>query len=135
MTAALQVHIDGGPVVAALNLLAQAAQRSPQLGQRLVLPPEVVMRIKSYRQACRLAFKLRHPRITQRTLAELAGLYPSHVSDDFSVHEGRRELPARHVGAVCAVLGNTVIAQYLAQCCHVTLLEEMQAAVAARRAA
>lgn len=103
--------------------------------QRLVLPPEVVMRIRSYRQACRLAWKLRRPRITQRTLAELAGLYPSHVSDYFSVHEGRRDLPARHVGAVCAVLGNTVIAQWLAQACQVTLLEEMQAASAARRAA
>ena len=95
--------------------------------QRLVLPPEVVMRIRTYRQACRLAWKLRNPRVTQRTLAELAGLYPSHVSDYFSVHDGRRDLPAKHVGAVCAVLGNTVIAQYLAQACQVTVLEELQA--------
>ena len=33
----------------------------------------------------------------------------------------------RQVGAVCSALGNTVIAQYLAQCSQVTLLEEMQA--------
>jgi DNA-binding transcriptional regulator YdaS (Cro superfamily) len=94
--------------------------------QRLVVPPQVVMGLASYRHACRLAWKLRNPRISQRTLAELAGLYPSHVSDYFSVHAGRRELPAKHVGAVCQVLGNTVIAQWLAQAAQVTLLEEMQ---------
>ena len=97
--------------------------------QRLVVPPQVVMGIKSYRHACRLAWKLRNPRITQRTLA---GLYSSHVSDYFCVHTNRRELPAKHVGAVCLVLGNTVIAQWLAQAAQVTLLEEMQAT---RRAA
>lgn len=95
--------------------------------QRLVVPINVVMSLSSYRHACRLAWKLRSPRITQRTLAELAGLYPSHVSDYFSVHGDRRELPARHVGAVCSVLGNTVIVQWLAQAGQVTLLEELQA--------
>jgi DNA-binding transcriptional regulator YdaS (Cro superfamily) len=100
--------------------------------QRLVLPPQVVMGIKSYRHACRLAWKLRNPRISQRTLAELAGLYTSHVSDYFSVHAGRRELPAKHIAAVERVLGNTVISQYLAQQSQLTVLEEMQAA---RRAA
>lgn len=96
--------------------------------QRLVVPPEVVMGLKSYRHACRLAWKLRSPRITQRTLAESAGLYPSHMSDYFSVHCNRRELPAKHVGAVCAVLGNTVIVQWLAQASRVTVIEELQAA-------
>lgn len=95
--------------------------------QRLVVPPQVVMGLRSYRHACRLAWKLRNPRTTQRTLAELAGLYPSHVSDYFSIHADRRELPAKHVGTVCTVLGNTVIVQWLAQQGKVTLLEEMQA--------
>lgn len=83
--------------------------------QRLVVPSEMIRRITSYRQACRLAWKLRHPRITQRTMAELAGLYPSHVCDYFAARSDRRELPAKHVGIVCQVLGNTVIIQYLAQ--------------------
>jgi hypothetical protein len=100
--------------------------------QRLVVPPEVIMGVKSYRHACRLAWKLRNPRITQRTFAELSGCYTSHVRDYFSVHSNRRELPAKHVGQTCLVLGNTVIAQWLAQECRVTLLEEMQAERQAR---
>lgn len=100
--------------------------------QRLVLPPEVVMGLRSYRHACRMAWRLRNPRITQRSLAELAGLYPSHVSDYFSLHEHRRELPAKCVAAVERVLGNTTISQYLAQQSCLTVLEEIQAV---RRAA
>lgn len=100
--------------------------------QRLVVPPEVVMGLKSWRHACRLAWKLRNPRITQRTFAEVTGCYPSHVSDYFTVRDNRRELPAKQAGAACLALGNTVLIQYLAQEAQVTLLEEMQAA---RRAA
>jgi len=95
--------------------------------QRLVVPPQVVAGIRSYRQACHLAWKLRRTRLTQRTLAELAGLYPSHVSDYFCVHAHRRELPAKHIAQVEAVLGNTVISQWLMQQTHLTLLEELQA--------
>lgn len=96
--------------------------------QRLVVPPEVVMKIRTYRQACRLAWKLRAIRnMTQRTLAEHAGLYTSHVSDYFSVHDNRRELPARHIASVERVLGNTVISQWIAQQSQLTVLEEMQA--------
>lgn len=97
--------------------------------QRLVVPPEVVMGVRTYRHACRLAWKLRFVRnLTRRTLAEVAGLYTSHVSDYFSVHDNRRELPAKHIAAVEAVLGNAVISQYLAQQSKLTVLEEMQAA-------
>jgi hypothetical protein len=96
--------------------------------QRLVMPPEVVMSIKSYRQACRLAWKLRAlSNLTKRTLAEYTGCYPSHITDYFSIHDNRRELPARHIAAVERVLGNTVISQWLAQQSHLTVLEEMQA--------
>lgn len=103
--------------------------------QRLVVPPEVVMSIRSYRHACRLAWKLRRVRnLTRRTLAEHSGLYPSHVSDHFSVHDNRRELPARHIAAVEAILGNTVISQWLAQQSKLTVLEEMQAEREARAA-
>ncbi len=94
--------------------------------QRLVVSPEVVMGIKSWRHACRLAWKLRRTNITQRTFAAMTGCYPSHVSDYFSLHANRRELPARLVGIACAALGNTVLAQYIAQEAHITVLEELQ---------
>lgn len=101
--------------------------------QRLIVPPQIVKGIKSYRHSCRLAWKLRRVRnLTRRSLAEQCNLYTSHVSDYFSVHEHRRELPARHVATVESVLGNTVISQWLAQQANLTVLEEMQAA---RRAA
>lgn len=103
--------------------------------QRLVVPAAVIAGLKSYRHACRLAWKLRNTRISQRTLAELAGLYASHVSDYFSVHDNRRELPAKCAGRVGLVLGNTVIAQWLAADANVTLLEELQASVRAARVA
>lgn len=103
--------------------------------QRLVVPPEVIMGIKSYRHACRLAWKLRRTRITQHQLGELCrGLYQSHISDYFSVHavtrhgQPRRELPAKHIAEVERYLCNTVISQYQAQQSKLTVLEELQAA-------
>lgn len=105
-----------------LPLLGGVVQR-----QRLVVPPEVICGLPTYRHACRLAWKLRHPRnLTQRTVAEHAGLYTPHMSDYFSQAEKKRELPARHVAAVEHVLGNTVISQWLAHQCKLTVLEEMQ---------
>lgn len=96
--------------------------------QRLVVPPEVIKGLTSYRHACRLAWKLRAVKnLTKRGLAEQAGLYATHVTDYFSVHENKRELPARHIAAVERVLGNTVISQYQAAQAALTVLEELQA--------
>lgn len=106
--------------------------------QRLVVPAQVVMGVRSYRHACRMAWKLRAVRnLTRRTLAEQTSLYTSHVSDYFSLHAHRRELPARHIADVERVLGNTVISQWVAQQSKLTVLEEMQAdrAAAVRRVA
>lgn len=107
----------------ALALLGGVVQQ-----QRLVVPPAVIVGVKSYRHACRLAWKLRRVRnLSKRGLAERCSLYLSHVSDYFSVHEMRRELPARYIAAVEYELGNTVISQWLAQQSQLTVLEEMQA--------
>jgi hypothetical protein len=127
------MKVRNDPLTAPLPLLGGVVQ-----AQRLVVPPQVVMGLRSWRHACRLAWRLRNPRITQRTFAELTGCYPSHVSDYFSLHAHRRELPAAKAGIACQVLGNTVLVQWLAQDARVTLLEEMQAersAVRERRAA
>lgn len=111
------------------GLLGDVRQRP-----RLVLPSEVVMRIPSYRHACRLAWRLRFPRITQQTLAAVVpGLYQSHVSEYFSAlassrrGQPKRELPAKYVGAVERELGNVVVTQWLVHNGRGTLLEEMQA--------
>lgn len=96
--------------------------------QRLVVPHQVIQSIKSYRHACRLAWKLRRPRnLTQASLAGQAGLYQPHVSEYFSIREKKRELPAKHIAAVERVFRNTVISQYQAHCAALTVLEELQA--------
>lgn len=97
------------------------------VAQRLVVPSTVISQLGTYRQACRMAWHLRRARhLTRAMLAELAGLYTSHTSDYFSLHEGRRDLPARHVAAVERVLGNTVISQWLARQADLTVMEELQ---------
>ncbi len=101
--------------------------------QKLTLPPQAIDGLTDYRHACRMAWKLRQIKgMTRRTLAELSGLYPSHVSDYFSVNESKRDLPADRIAAVEAILGNTCISQYLAHCSGLTVLEEI---AAGRRAA
>ena len=119
-----------------------AQSRLPLMGgvvqaQRLVVPTQVVMGLKSWRHACRMAYKLaRRQGITQAHLAQLTSLYKSHISDYFSVHENRRELPARCIAEVEAVFGNTVMSQWIAQQSALTIVEEMQATQAQiRRAA
>ena len=91
--------------------------------QRLVVPSEVIRGLPTYRHA----WKLRRTRMSQGAFAVAAGLYASHVSDYLSVHANRRELPARLVPVVEAVLGNTVISQWLAYQCQLTVLEELAA--------
>jgi hypothetical protein len=62
-----------------------------------------------------MAWKLRTLRnLQRRTLAEFSGAYAPHVTEYFALDERKRELPARHIAAVEAVLGNTVISQYVA---------------------
>ena len=84
-----------------------------------------------------MAWKLRKMRnLTRAQLAVRAGLYTSHVSDYFSVHANRRELPARNIGQVERVLGNTLISQWVAWQAQRLLLDELQGQLdQARRAA
>jgi len=119
-----------------MKFINGATQELPLVGgvvqrQRLVVPAAVISNLPSWRHACRLAWKLRFPRnLTYSGLVERAGpgtLYLSHVSDYFSRREKRRELPARHVALVEAVIGNTVMSQWLARQAQLTCIEEMQA--------
>jgi hypothetical protein len=95
--------------------------------QLLHVPPQVIHRLTTYREACRMAWKLRRVRnLTRAQLAEMAGLYASHVSDYFSLHEKRRELPAKQIGSVERVLGNSVISQFVAYQATKQLMVELQ---------
>lgn len=93
-------------------------------------PHQWVHMAKTYRQAVRLAWKMRRVTyMTRQQLASEAELYPQHVTD--YLHEddkpSRRDLPAQAVARFEAVIGNTLVSQWLASQSKLTVLEEMQA--------
>lgn len=101
-------------------------------GPRLI-SPEVMAAVLSYRDAVRVCWDLRTRRhMTQRTLAEEAGLYASHVSDYLHPDDSKRELPAKHIAAFEVACGNRAITQWLASQAHLTILEQF---IETRRAA
>ncbi len=95
-----------------------------------VVPEQWVRMAKTYRQAVRLAWQLKRVHyMTRSQFAAEAGLYPQHVTD--YLHEDdkprRRDLPAEAIPRVEAVLGNTLISQWLARHAKLTVLEEITA--------
>ena len=93
-------------------------------------PTQWVIHAKSYRQAVRLCWLLKRvSNLTRQQLATEAQLYPQHVTD--YLHEddkpSRRDLPADAVSRFEAVVGNTLVTQWLAAKSHLTILEELQA--------
>lgn len=93
-------------------------------GPRLV-DLEVVRACASYRAAVRACWMLRTRRsLTQRLLAEEAGLYASHVTDYVSDDDAKRELPARNVNGFELACGNRFISQWLARQANLTILEQ-----------
>jgi hypothetical protein len=94
------------------------------------VPNQWIRHAKTYRQAVRLAWKLRRVQaMTQRQLASEAELYPQHVTDYLAADDKpqRRDLPADKVAQFEAVVGNTLVSQWLASQSHLTVLEEIQA--------
>jgi hypothetical protein len=99
-----------------------------------VAPEQWVRLAKNYRQAVRTAWQLRRVHyMTRRQLAEEAKLYPQHVTD--YLHEddkpSRRDLPAEAIPRFEAVIGNTLVSQWLAMHARLTVLEEITATKAA----
>ena len=95
-----------------------------------VAPSVYVKACKTYRQAVRAAWQLR--RVTYMTYVQLAAesnLYHQHVSDYLNPDDkpGRRDLPADKVREFEAVVGNTLVSQWLAANSKLTVLEQMQA--------
>lgn len=95
-----------------------------------VAPEQWVRMAKTYRQAVRLAWQLKRVHyMTRAQFAAEAHLYAQHVTD--YLHEddkpSRRDLPAEAIPRAEAVLGNTLISQWLAAQSKLTVLEEMTA--------
>lgn len=98
-----------------------------------VVPPAMVAKCHTYRDAVRLCWSLRKVRnMTRRMLAERAGLYAPHVTCYLADDDRKRSLPAEHIRSFELACDNTAITQWLAMHAQLTVLEEMQAA---RRAA
>ena len=113
----------------------EQVQREMPLLQRLegpsVVPVELLRNVRTYRQACRLAWALRRNKgLTYRELAVNAGLVFQHVGDYFNPDDEkhRRSLPGEAVSRVEAEFGNTAISQWHALQAKLTVLEEMQCA-------
>lgn len=93
-------------------------------------PNQWVRAAKSYRQAVRMAWKMRRVQyMTRQQLATEAELYPQHVTDYLAEDDkpGRRDLPADAVARFESVVGNSLVSQWLAAQSKLTVLEEMQA--------
>jgi hypothetical protein len=94
------------------------------------VPNQWIKHAKTYRHAVRLAWQLRRVQaMTRQQLATEAELYPQHVTDYLSDDDkpSRRDLPADKVAAFEAVVGNTLVSQWLASQSRLTVLEELQA--------
>jgi hypothetical protein len=65
--------------------------------------------------------------MTQRTVAELAECYPSHVSDYLAADDkpSRRDLPAEKLNSWASVVGNWGVQQWLMRQAKLTLMEEL----------
>lgn len=101
------------------------------------VPTHVIQSAKTYREAVQMAWQLRRSKgMTQSTLAELAGLYPSHVTDYLSAApKAPRELPAQRIKGFEDAVGNTFVTQWLASQASLTVLEQVQADQQVRRVA
>jgi hypothetical protein len=90
------------------------------------LDDKAISSVSSYREAVRICWI--HRRIqgmTQRTAAELCGLYPSHVSDYLSDDESKRNLPADRIQAFESLCGNRAITQWEMRQRGLTIMEEV----------
>lgn len=94
------------------------------------VPMQWIRHASTYRQAVRLAWQLRRVQsMTRQQLATEAELYPQHVTDYLAEDDkpSRRDLPADKVAQFEAVVGNTLVSQWLASRSRLTVLEQVQA--------
>jgi hypothetical protein len=130
----------GMPFLFAMNPCTDAPMQQlalPLLGRLdrpCVAPTQLVLQCTTYREAVRMCWALRRVHhMTLRQLSHESGLRPQFVSDYLHADDGRtrRDLPADQIAAFEAVVGNTLITQWIASRQALTVLEEMQATRAA----
>lgn len=97
-----------------------------------VVPPDVIARIPSYREAVRFCWaNRRRMKMTKTMLAEEAGLYAPHVTcylaDPALLRKHKRDLPGDAVEAFQLACGNTAISQWLAMRVKLNVLEALPA--------
>jgi hypothetical protein len=95
-----------------------------------VVPLQLIVLCSTYREAVRTCWALRRVHhMTLRQLAAEGGFYPQHVGDWLNPDDkpARRDLPAWAISTFEALVGNTLITQWLAARSSLTVLEEMQA--------
>lgn len=97
-----------------------------------VVPPELVAKCTSYRDAVRLCWSLRRVKnMTKRQLAEEAGLYAPHVTGYIEESQRKkakpRDLPGYAVKGFEWACGNTAISQWHSLQAKLTVVEEVQA--------
>lgn len=91
-----------------------------------VVPPELIARCKTYRDAVKLCWALRRVRnMTQARLAEEAGLYAPHVSCYLRDGTRQRDLPGGGIRGFEWACGNTAITQWNNLQAGLTVLEEI----------
>lgn len=94
------------------------------------VPTGYINQCHTYRDAVRLCWQLRRVKyMTHAQVASEAELCRQHVSDYLNPDnkETRRDLPAQRIAQFEAVVGNTLVSQWVAAQSKLTVLEEMQA--------
>lgn len=93
-----------------------------------IVPPHLIKRCKTYREAVQLCWELRQRDITRAQLAEETGLYAPHVTSYLNdACKKPRDLPGWAVRGMEKSCGNTAISQWHALNAQLTCVEEMQA--------
>ncbi len=95
-----------------------------------VVPPTLLSRAKTFREAVRLCWGLRRVKWTPAALATHYGFTRQHISDWLNPDDKptRRSLPAERIAEFEEACGNVLLTQWLAARQRLTVLEELQAA-------
>lgn len=118
------------PIFETPGVLAQLAPGFEYIEPARAVPAVYVRQCKTYREVCRMAWQMRRVRnMTYLMLAAYGGFYRPHVGDWFNKDDKktRRDLPADCISTFEAIVGNTLVSQWIAWQSKLTVVEEIQA--------